>query len=106
MDGFEHVEHTADVGIHAWGKTRERCFEQATLGVLDIMGALGSGAGEQIKIQQAARDAGGVLVDWLSEVLYVVDSRDALVTRVEVHEATDALARGAISIAPRGETVL
>lgn len=106
MGGFEHVEHTADVGIHAWDDSREGCFEQATLGVLDIMGALGPGSGERFEIERSARDAGGVLVDWLSEVLYVVDSRDAVATRVELDEVTDALARGAIWIAPRGDETL
>lgn len=106
MQGFEHVEHTADVGVHAWAETREGCFEQAALGVLDIMGARGSGSGERIEIQQGARDLGGVLVDWLSEVLYIADSRDAVVTRVEVDEITDSLARGAIWIAPRGDETL
>lgn len=106
MGGFEHVEHTADVGIHAWDDSLEGCFEQATLGVLDIMGALGTGTGERIGIEQTARDVGGVLVDWLSEVLYLVDSRDAVVTRVELEEVSDSLARGAISIAPRGHETL
>lgn len=106
MGGFEHVEHTADVGIHAWDVTREGCFEQATLGLLDIMGALGPGTGEPVEIRQTARDAGGVLVDWLSEVLYVVDSRDAVVTGVDVEEVTDSSARGAIDIAARGDETL
>ncbi len=106
MGGFEHVEHTADVGVHAWNETLEGCFRQATLGVLDIMGALGSGPGDRIEIEMNARDVGGVLVDWLSEVLYVVDSRDAVVTHVEVGEVTESSARGAIDIAPRGDETL
>ena len=101
MGGFEHVEHTADVGIHAWDATLEGCFEQATIGVLDIMGAFEPGHGERIDIDQTARDLGGVLVDWLSEVLYVADARDAIVRGVQVDSVSSDRARGAIQISPR-----
>jgi Archease protein family (MTH1598/TM1083) len=38
--GFELLEHTADVGIRARGATLEEAFEQATLGLAEVMGAL------------------------------------------------------------------
>jgi Archease protein family (MTH1598/TM1083) len=41
--GFELLEHTADVGIRARGATLEEAFEQATLGLAEILGALAPG---------------------------------------------------------------
>lgn len=106
MGGFEHVEHTADVGICAWGSSLEECFEQATLGVLDIMGAYEPGVGEEVPLTQSARDLSATLVDWLSEVLYITESRDAVVRAVTVKVVSDEHASGAIEIGSRGDLVL
>jgi len=32
---FEHLDHTADIQIHSWGKTLEEAFESAVLGMFD-----------------------------------------------------------------------
>lgn len=107
MGGFQHIEHTADVGIKAWDETLEGCIEQATLGVLDIMAAWRPGdAHETVPIEVSARDLGGVLVDWLSEVLYISESRDAIVTAIDIDSVNETGARGTISITDRGEEVL
>lgn len=107
MGGFEHIEHTADVGIRAWDQSLEGCFREATLGVLDILDAWRPGrTGETVNIAVEARDLGGVLVDWLSEVLYVHDSRDAVVTEVTVTSVGDRVARGTVTLAERGDDVL
>lgn len=106
MEGFEHLEHTADVGVKAWGPTLEKCFRQTTLGVLDIMDAWRPGTGPVEAIAVEARDLGGVLVDWLSEVLYLQDARDAVVAGVSVDEVTDTTARGTVMLDPRGNVTL
>lgn len=106
MKGFEHLEHTADVGIRAWGRTIEECFEQATRGMLDILGAWRPGDGQQVSIAVGARDLGGLLVDWLSEVLYVHDARDAVITKVTVARVTDTEASGSVEAMPRGSAAL
>ena len=38
--GFELLEHTADIGVRARGATLEEAFEQATLGLAEVQGAL------------------------------------------------------------------
>lgn len=106
MGGFEHLEHTADVGIAAWDETLESVFVQTTLGVLDIMGAYHPAEGEHIPLEVSGRDLGSVLVEWLSEVLYIQDTRDSVVTAVEIAEVNDSSARGAIEVAPRAEEML
>ena len=99
--GFEILEHTADVGVRSWGPTLEEAFEQATHGLLDIVGVWKPGTGERQEIAVEGRDLGGVLVDWLDEVLYLQDVRDVVVTALEVREVTPEAARGWIEIAPR-----
>ena len=106
MGGFKALEHTADVGVEAWSETLEGCFEEATLGVLDIMGAWRPGPGSDEEVVVGARDLGGVLVDWLSEVLYLQDARDAVVTSVHVERVSDTEAVGRIGLTARGDVQL
>ena len=105
MARFEILEHTADVGIKAEAVDLPGVFEQATLGLLDINGtwAPGAGAAEEVPIEIEAADLGALLVDWLSEVLYVGDSRDASVTSLELDEVTQTRAAGRVGIAPRDD---
>ncbi len=102
MGGYEILEHTADVGIRATGATLEECFEQATWGVAGIIGIDRRGPGEETLIDLEAEDVEALLVDWLSEVLYLHDARDAVLAGVEVEEAGAHRARGAVRLAPRG----
>jgi SHS2 domain-containing protein len=34
---YEILEHTADIGLRAWGETREALFENCALGLADIL---------------------------------------------------------------------
>jgi SHS2 domain-containing protein len=101
MGGFEILEHTADVGIRALGATLEECFEQATWALAGIIGIDRPGEGEDIEVALEASDLEGLLVDWLSEVLYLHDSRDAVLAGVTLDSVADAAARGTVVLAPR-----
>ena len=101
MARFEILEHTADVGIRAEGIDLSEVFEQATLGLLDISGTWMPGPGEAIEIEVDAADLGGLLVDWLEEVIYLGDSRDAVVTAVEMRSVSPTHASGRVELAPR-----
>ncbi len=104
MAGFEIVEHTADVGVRARAESLEETFRQATLGLLDITGAYDPRPdGEEITISVEAHDLGALLVDWLSEVLYLQDARDAVILQVEVGTVVDNRAEGHVRVATRGE---
>ena len=101
MSGFEILEHTADVGVRARGASLPDLFEQVTHGLLDITGATGTGQGQRVVIAVDAPDRAAVLVDWLEEVLYLQDARDAIVTAVHVERVDEKQANGWIEIAAR-----
>lgn len=107
MARFEILEHTADVGIRAEAVDLPGVFEQATLGLLDIVGtwAPGRAPAEQVELAVDAADLGALLVDWLGEVVYLGDSRDAVVTSLAVDEVTPRRAAGRLGMAPRDEAV-
>ena len=103
--GFELLEHTADVGIRAWAGSLEEAFERATEGLAEVLGALGTGAwgpGDPVPVEVTADDLGGLLVDWLNEVLWLREVREAALAGVEVERVGDGVARGTVALASGG----
>ena len=103
--GFEILEHTADVGVRGWGPSIEEAFRQATLGLLDIVGAWRPGRGSPEPIEVEAGDLGGLLVDWLGEVLYLQEVRDVVVSAVNVDSVADGRARGSVELVERPKVI-
>ena len=103
MNGYEILEHTADVGLRARAPDITSLFEQATRGLCEIAGIWQDGVGTPVAIDVEARDRGGLLVDWLNDVLYVHDARNVAVCSVHVDEVSEKRARGRITVRPLGE---
>ena len=98
MGGFELLEHTADVGVRARGATLEEAFEQATLGLAEVLGARRPGQGEVVAVEVAAGDPGALLVDWLNEVLWLHEVRGhAAITGVRVERVGGDRAAGSVT---------
>jgi SHS2 domain-containing protein len=82
---FEQFEHTADVGIKAYGKTLEELFGNAALGMFSIMVDLDGVASKgEFKVVLKADDKEKLLVDWLGELLYIHEVYDVLLNEFEV----------------------
>jgi SHS2 domain-containing protein len=98
MEGYELLEHTADVGVRARGATLEEVFEQATLGLAEVLGALRPGPGEAVAVEVTAGDPGALLVDWLNEVLWLHETRGhAAIAAVRVERAGGGRAAGGVT---------
>jgi SHS2 domain-containing protein len=95
---FEILEHTADVGLRAWGDTLEELFASATEAVAYIAGAWEPGPGEEVSIGVEAADREGLLVDWLSETLYLFDSRSGALGAVQVASVSGGSCRGTVTL--------
>ena len=106
MGDFQVLEHTADVGVRAWGATLEEAFEAAAEGVASILGGWRPGEGVVHPIQTEPGDLGAQLVDWLSEVVYLQDSLDAVVAGVTVEHVSPEGTSGTVTLSPRGTEVL
>jgi SHS2 domain-containing protein len=87
---FEILEHTADVGIVAHGGTLEEVFANAAAGMFALMADLGRVRPlEERRISLEARDREGLLVRWLTELLYYLDAEEMLFSRFAVEEVSD-----------------
>lgn len=74
--GFELTEHTADVGIHAFGPSREAVFEQAALALASLICDPASVTErDAVPVVLTADDDELLLVAWLNELLFLTETR-------------------------------
>jgi len=85
MEKYEILEHKADLKIRAFGKTKEELFENAMAGMFE--GAKYEPKFEirnlkfEIKIKSV--DLPSLLVDFLSEILYLVETRKEVYQKID-----------------------
>ena len=90
MEKYEVLEHRADLKIRVFGKSREELFENALL-------AMTSGFRPKIKNQKSkiqkikvkSSDFETLLVDFLSEVLYLIQVNKEIYTDVKFKKFSD-----------------
>jgi SHS2 domain-containing protein len=87
---FRILEHTADVGFEAFGRTREEAFAQAACALMYLITDTDALAATQTtEIRVAASTPPDLLVNWLSEVLYLHETERLLLRDFRVHHLTD-----------------
>jgi SHS2 domain-containing protein len=72
------LAHTADMGIEARGGTLADLFEHAALGLLEILGAEQVACRQERTLTVTGYDVEELLVNWLSEVLYLLEGQGFL----------------------------
>lgn len=97
--GFRILAHTADVGLEAWGPDRATAFVQAAVGMFSLMADRRRVRPLQCRrIAVQAPDRQALLVAWLTELLYHVDTERLLFRDAAIESITDtgleATARG------------
>jgi SHS2 domain-containing protein len=85
MKRYELIDHTADVGVKAYGRTVAEAFEHAAEGMFDIITdeSTITPVGEY-RIELDAPDREQLLVDWLSELLLLNGTQDLVFGKFEV----------------------
>jgi SHS2 domain-containing protein len=85
MKPYELINHTADVGVKAYGRTVAQAFEHAAKAMFDIItdSSVVSPVG-QYDITLDAPDLEQLLVDWLSNLLFLNGAKNLVFGRFEV----------------------
>ena len=82
---FELIEHTADIGLTAYGDTLAETFANAAFGLFSIIADLDNvRETESRSVEVGADDAQMLLVDWLNELIYLFDVERLLFKRFEI----------------------
>jgi SHS2 domain-containing protein len=86
---FEIIDHTADVGIIAYGADVEELFSNAALALFSLITELESIEGKMhldLKVNSDDRDS--LLVEWLNELIYLFDVEHILFNRFDIESLT------------------
>lgn len=86
---FEVIDHTADVGIIAYGTDMKQIFSNAALGLFSLITAPES-IGEELqrKLEVVAEHRDSLLVEWLNELIYLFDAEHLLFNRFDIDSLT------------------
>ncbi|MHA1727262.1 MAG: archease [Promethearchaeota archaeon] len=85
MNYYRYLEHTADIRLYAVGETLERAFEQAVLGMINIMTDINKISNIiSKKVCCSAPDKEILLVDYLTEYLGIFDIENLLFSSINI----------------------
>jgi SHS2 domain-containing protein len=108
---FEILEHTADIGLRARGRTLEELFENAAWGLAEILdvarptraiGAGGYARGPTTIVLEPA-DIGALLVDWMNELILLTEEGRACLADVDVERSDESGLRARVDLVDCGE---
>lgn len=92
---YEVFEHTADIGLHAYGKTLPELFVHAAEGMESLMVSP-----EQIQAQVSreisveGHDPVSLLIDWLNELIFLFDTEYLIFRQFEIETLTETRLQG------------
>jgi SHS2 domain-containing protein len=98
---YEVFDHTADIGLHAYGRTLPELFIHAAQGMESLMVVP-----EQIQVQVSreitveGHDTVSLLVTWLNELIFLFDTEYLLFRDFEIDAITETHLKGRASGEP------
>jgi SHS2 domain-containing protein len=88
---FDIIEHTADIGIIAYGANMKELFANAAYAMFTLIADLETVKPTiEHKVVVEAQDTEGLLVSWLNELLYLVDVQRLIFNDFRVTELSDS----------------
>jgi SHS2 domain-containing protein len=87
---FEIVDHTADVGIIAYGTDIEELFCNAALALFSLITepeSIQEKSHLNLRVSGDERDS--LLVEWLNELIYFFDAKHILLNRFDIESLTE-----------------
>ena len=89
---YEEIEHTADVGIRAHGRTASEIFANAAEGMFSLIADLSTvNPKGEVEGRLAADSLPALLVAWLSDLLFLHETQKLLLSKFEVRVRGNSL---------------
>ncbi len=91
MKPFEIIDHTADIGLIAYGHNKEEVFENAARGMFEIMAGGEKSFKEDFydKIKVEADQLEDLFFAWLSKLLYLAETKLVILNQFQINKLTD-----------------
>ncbi len=91
---FEVIDHTADIGIAAYGASLREAFANAAYALFSLMADLENVADVLCyEADVAAENREDLLVAWLNELVYLFEVNNVLFKRFEIDELSETRLR-------------
>ena len=90
VKSFEVIDHTADVGIIAYGTDLKQTFANAARGMFSLITNLGrirAIQSREVNVKSAGKE--NLLVAWLNELIYLFDTENILAKKIDINELDD-----------------
>ena len=101
---YEYLDHTADIKFRAYGKTREEVFENAALAMFNVIIDTEKVSGDTAReICLKSPDLESLLVDWLSELLYLFEGDEIVFRKFRVEKIREEKGEYSITAQALGE---
>ncbi|WP_292387991.1 archease [Methanosarcina sp. UBA5] len=101
---YEYLDHTADIKFQAYGKTQEEVFENAALAMFNVIIDTKKVSGETAReICLKSPDLESLLVDWLSELLYIFEVDEIVFREFRVEKIKEEKGEYSITAQALGE---
>jgi SHS2 domain-containing protein len=101
---YEYLEHTADIKFRAYGKTLEEAFENAALAMFNVIINTEKVSGDTAKeISLKSPDLESLLVDWLSELIYIFEVDEIIFREFQVENIKEEDSEYSITARALGE---
>ena len=101
---YEYFDHTADIGVKAYGTDLSEVFINAARGMFSIMFEMISEPVEtkvlQVDLQNQEENYEQLLVDWLNELLYLLEAEDAVLHRFKIKKLDGKVLKAEVVGAP------
>ena len=101
---YDYIEHTADTGIIASGKTLEQVFVNCALGMLNLitdLESIGNTVTKEVLVNAGDNNFETLLIEWLNELLYIYDVDRTVFSTFDII----SLNRGSLSARCSGEKI-
>ncbi len=93
MKFYERIDHTGDIGIRLQAKTLKELFQNAACAMFAEMAipleSTGKSHDKKFPIQLKGTNAEELLVRWLSELLYLSDSKQVIFTEFKMESLSE-----------------
>lgn len=87
MKRFQLIEHTADVGLVAYGRTLAEAFANAAYGLFSVIAELRMVKEiESRQLELSEEDPEALLFEWLNRLIYIFDVEMLLFKRFDVRD--------------------
>lgn len=95
---FEEIEHTADVALRVYGKDLKELLQNAALGMACLICEETFLSDENIhhSLEIIADDIEGLLVEWLNELVFLVEVKSFIFQRLEIQTISETYLKAKI----------